>query len=279
MIPMKRNSKYIKTLLLAAAFGALSFAYIPNTAAQNKNNKEPLEISADGTLEWHRNDNMYIARGKAVAAQGNTTIKAQVLEAYYREPKKGGMEIWKIIAKDQVEIDAPNGRAFGDKAVYNLDDAKAVMTGKTLKMTSDGQVLTATERFEYFTQQSKLVAIGNAKIVRPAETLESENMTAWFKDGQDTRELSRAEADGNVVITTAEEKITGNKGIYQKDENKAEILGDVVITRGPNILKGTRAELDLLTNISRIFGGETSDGDTRVRGTFYPDSADEKAAQ
>ncbi|MEC9235126.1 MAG: ostA-like family protein, partial [Pseudomonadota bacterium] len=104
-------------------------------------------------------------------------------------------------------------------------------------------------------------------------------MTAWFKDGQDTRELSRAEAEGNVVITTAEEKITGNKGIYQKDENKAEILGDVVITRGPNILKGTRAELDLLTNISRIFGGETSDGDTRVRGTFYPDSTDKKAAQ
>lgn len=270
---MQKTKKY---LICGCTLAVLATVALPACAAENNNKKQPLDISADGTLEWHRNDNMYIARGKAVAAQGNTTIKAQVLEAYYREPEKGGMEIWKIIAKDNVEIDAPNGQAFGDHAVYNLDDAKAVMTGKDLKLISDGQVLTANERFEYFTQQSKLVAIGEAKIVRPTETLESHNMTAWFKEGQDTRELSRAEANGNVVITTAEEKITGNKGVYRKDDNMAEILGDVVITRGQNILKGTRAELDLVTNISRIFGGETSNGDTRVRGTFYPDSADKK---
>jgi|TARA_R110002126_G_scaffold3263_1_gene18458 lipopolysaccharide export system protein LptA len=249
---------------------------MPLAHAQNKDSSQPLEISADGALEWHRDKQLYIANGAASATQGATTIKARVLEAYYREPKAGGMEIWKIIAKDNVEIRSENGNAYGDHAIYNLDESIAIMTGKDLRMLSDDQSLTANERFEYYTADNKLVAIGNAVITRPTETLESDTVTAWFKDGDASRELWRAEVDGNVHIKTAQESITGDKGEYRKEDNKAEIIGNVVIRRGQNILEGTRAELDLLTNVSKVYGGKAASGalkgDGRVRGTFFPES-------
>jgi lipopolysaccharide export system protein LptA len=276
----------VKTHLSAAlCVGLLTLsASMPVAQAQNKDSSAPLEISADGTLEWHRDKQLYIANGAASATQGATTIKARVLEAYYREPKAGGMQIWKIIAKDNVEIQSDNGNVYGDHAVYNLDESKAVMTGKDLKMLSDDQSLTANERFEYYTADNKLVAIGNAVITRPSETLESDKVTAWFKDGEASRELWRAEVDGNVHIKTAQESITGDKGEYRKEDNKAEVIGNVIIRRGPNILEGTRAELNLLTNVSKVFGGKDENGalkgDGRVRGTFFPESEkSEKPAQ
>lgn len=270
---------------LCATIAAMALVQ-PMAYAQSKNSPAPLEISAAETLEWHRDKQLYIANGAASAQQGDTTIKANILEAYYREPKAGGMQIWKIIARNNVEIHSASGNAYGDHAVYNLDESKAVMTGDNLKMLSDDQSLTADERFEYYTEENKLIAIGNTRIKRPTETLESDQVTAWFKDGDASRELWRAEADGHVHIKTAEESITGDKGEYRKEDNKAEVIGNVVIRRGPNILEGTRAELDLLTNISKVFGGKNANGegknDGRVRGTFFPDSekkADKAPAQ
>tara|TARA_R110002153_G_scaffold11256_8_gene43592 strand:+ start:2491 stop:3366 length:876 start_codon:yes stop_codon:yes gene_type:complete len=275
---MKIITGSILTILVLVSWPLASANVL--AAPASSASKEPLEISAEGSLEWHRNINKYIAQGDALAKQGDTVIKAKTLEAFYREPKKGGMEIWKIIANGQVEITAPNGKVYGDHAVYNLDESYAVMTGKSLRMDSDGQSLTAQDRFEYYITENKLIAIGDTKITRPTETLQSDTMIAWFKEGESSRELWRAEAQGHVVITTEDESISGQKGEYRKEDNKAEISGGVVIRRGPNILEGTRAELDLLTNISRIFGGKdaasTGDSaapsDTRARGTFYPGS-------
>jgi lipopolysaccharide export system protein LptA len=280
---MERKMKFITgsilTILLATVWPVASHSV--HAAPASNASKDPLEISAAGTLEWHRDINKYIAQGDAVAKQGDTVIKATTLEAFYREPAKGGMEIWKIIANGKVEITAPNGKIYGDHAVYNLDNAHAVMTGKSLRMDSDGQSLTAQEHFEYYITENKLIATGSTKITRPTETLQSDTMIAWFKEGAKSRELWRAEAVGDVVITTEEESISGQKGEYRKEDNKAEISGGVVIRRGPNILEGTRAELDLLTNISRIFGGKAQSNnndngaasvDMRARGTFYPGS-------
>lgn len=270
--------KTTKTLLALLCATILTLGINPAALAQNQQSKEPLEISADGSLEWHRDKNMYIANGAARAKQGETTIIADVLEAYYREPESGGMKIWKIIAKENVEIEASNGKVYGDHALYNLDKSMAIMTGKALRMISDDQSMTANKRFEYYMTQNKLVAVGDAKIIRPTETLESDVVTAWFKENKtNSRELWRAEAEGNVHIKTAEESITGQKGEYRKEDNMAEVIGNVVIRRGPNILQGTRAELDLITNVSKVYGGAENASDTRVRGTFFPGS--EKSAE
>lgn len=242
-----------------------------------QNNNAPLEITADGSLEWLREEKIFIARGNALAAQGPSSVKAETLTARYKEKTAGGgMEIQKVEAAENVIIESNQSKAYGDKAVYDLEKSVAILTGKDLKMTSADQIVMARDQFEYWVEEGRLNALGQAKVVRPkpeggSDTLEADKISALMKDGRDgKRTLHSLEAIGNVVITSPTEKITGTYGIYRADSNTAEITGGVKIVRGPNTLQGDRAQVDLNTNTSKIFGTSTAGG--RVKGVFYPDS-------
>ncbi|MCB1532723.1 MAG: ostA-like family protein [Alphaproteobacteria bacterium] len=244
---------------------------------------QPIEITADKTLEWLRNDKQFIARDNAKAKQGDVSIAAQTLTADYRDGDGSGLEIYKMKATDNVVISSRENNAYGDMATYEVDQGLAVMTGDNLKMTSPDQTLTARDKFEYWVTDGRLVALGDAKIIRPkptggTDTLRSDKISALLKENaKGQRVLHSMEAIGNVVITTPTEVITGAYGIYKADTNTAEIKGDVIIKRGPNILEGERAEVDMNTNTSRMFGSAKTGG--QVRGVFYPNSEKKSGGQ
>ncbi|MCC7305311.1 MAG: ostA-like family protein [Alphaproteobacteria bacterium] len=237
--------------------------------------KGPLEITADETLEWHRNEKLFIARGQAQALQGDTAVNADTLSANYDEKKTGGgMKISKVNADGNVVITSREAKAYGEKADYDLDKGYALMTGGNLRLETKDQVVTARERFEYEVAAGRLTAVGDAKVKRIDDTLRADKISAVMKNNEKgQRVLDTLEARDNVVITTPTEVVTGSYAIYRAATNKAEMTGGVKITRGPNVLEGQRAEVDLATNVSRIFGNGPGTG--RVKGVFYPDSAKE----
>lgn len=240
-------------------------------AAQMESSNEPLEVTADHSLAWDRAEQTFTATQNAIAKQGDTQVAAQALVADYREGDDTNFEIWRLTATNQVEISARDSTAYGQEAVYNLDEGKAVMTGDNLKLVSPDQTVTARDRFEYWVEAGRLVALGQAKATRGEDTLESDQIAATFKqDAKGQRVLDNLEAIGNVVITTPTEILTGDRGIYHSSSNTAKVTGNVQIRRGPNILEGARAEVDLTTNISTMYGAAEQGG--RVRGVFYPGS-------
>lgn len=244
---------------------------IPLKAAPNAGN-QPLEITADGSLTWKRNEKIFVARGNAVAAQGDSSISAETLTARYEEKKGGGMKISSVLAEEKVIIRSKDTEAFGSKADYDLDKGYAVMTGSDLRLVSPDQIVTARDKFEYFVTDGRLVAMGRAKATRAKDTLEADTLTAVMKNNaKGQRVLDSLEAEGNVVITTPSEIVTGQHGVYHAATDKAELTGGVKVKRGPNTLEGDRAEVDLNTNTSQIFGGTHVAGG-RVRGVFYPGS-------
>lgn len=253
-----------------------------NAAAQNalppgSNSDKPIEITAGTALEWHRNDSKYIARGQVKATQGDTSIFSEILTADYREGKTSSNEIYQLTAEQNVRVQNPTTTLYGDKAVYDVDKAYAVMTGNNLKMESRDQVVTARDRMEYWSQKGEALAIGNAKVVRGEDTINADIIKAIFKETPTGRQIDTLHANGNVVIVTPTETLTGDNGVYYKATNTAEIIGNVKIVRGPNVLEGVRGEVDLNTNISKIFGSPEAVGTTgpapgRVRGVFYPGS-------
>lgn len=237
----------------------------------NPDRNKPLEITADKSLEWHRTDKFFKALQNVKAKQGDVTLFSDELLARYRESAKSNMEIYHIEATGNVIIDSAKSKAYGDHATYKIDSGLAVMTGKKLRLVSPDQTVTARDRFEYHVTSGKLEAIGKAVAIREGDKLESDRMSASFKENKaGQRILQTLEAKGNVVITTPTEVLTGDYGIYKADTNTAEITGNVKITRGPNVLEGEKAEVDLNTNISKMFGG--AEGGGRVRGVFYPGS-------
>ncbi|MFP4313766.1 MAG: LptA/OstA family protein [Alphaproteobacteria bacterium] len=265
------------TILLSAAF--LFLCTFP-VSVQAQNNTQPLEVTADGSLEWHRSDQKFIAKKNALARQGDVSIAAQTLTAAYTEEGEQNINIQRIDADQNVVITSRDSKAYGDQGFYELQKGYAELTGGNLRLESVDQNVTAKERFEYWVQEGKLLAIGSAKITRlndqgETNTLEADTITAYLKENaQGERVLDRLEADGNVIITTPTETLTGDQGIYEAVANTAEITGDVTIKRGPNVLEGARASVDLNTSVSRMFGSGGSRG--RVKGVFYPGSEKEE---
>lgn len=248
-------------------------AHAQTAGTLNPDRDEPLEITADETLEWFRDDQTFIARVNAVATQGQVSLSATTLTADYRETETRDMEIWRVAADGNVVIDSRETKAYGDHAVYDIDSGTAVMTGGDLKLVSPDQTVTARKKFEYWVANGKLVATGDAKVVRADDMLEAEKISAIFTENeQGERVLQTLEAVGNVVITTPEEVLTGRRGTYDAASNKAEITGNVKIRRGQNVLEGEKATVDLNTNVSTMFGGSAAGPDGRVRGVFYPGS-------
>lgn len=237
----------------------------------------PIEITADNYLEWNRAAKTFTATGNAKAAQGDVTIESKTLTADYIEgTKKKGMEINEFRATGNVIITSAQNKAYGENAKYNIPKSYAEMTGDNLRLTSPDQTLTANERFEYWVNEGRLIAVNNVKVTRPktdgsgSDTIESDTMIATLQDKNGKREIETLEAKNNVIITTPTEQITGDYAIYRATPNMVEMTGKIKITRGPNILTGTRATVDLNTNISKIYGGAS--GTNRVRGVFYPGS-------
>lgn len=275
----------IHLVLTAAIFFSVTLPAFAQTAPapSGSNSNEPIEITAVQSVEWQRNEKKYIARKDVVIKQGDVTITSDIATADYREGSASSMEVYRLSAEGNVTIDNSGNKAYGEKAVYDVDGAVATLTGDNLKMVSPDQTITASEKMEYFPDNRQARAVGNAKVVRGQDTLTADAITATFKDQgaantapasspAGTGNVDTLEATGNVVIVTPTETLRGQKGIYRADSNTAEITGKVKIERGPNIIEGDRAEVNLTTNVSKMFGSENGSG--RVRGVFFPGKDD-----
>jgi lipopolysaccharide export system protein LptA len=260
---------------------------VPAPAPAPASSNQPIEITATETVEWLRDQKQYIARKDVIVKQGAMEIHSDLLTADYREGAQSSTEIWQLTAEGNVQVKDETTTAYGDKGVYDVPKGVAVLTGGNLRLVSPDQTVTATERMEYYANERMAKAIGNATVVRAEDKLQANVLTAYFKDESAQPaatakakpaggplggggNIDRLEADGNVVITTPTEKITGSKAVYRAATNTAEITGKVRLVRGENVLEGARAEVNLTTNVSKMFGSKTENG--RVRGVFFPGS-------
>jgi lipopolysaccharide export system protein LptA len=82
-----------------------------------------------------------------------------------------------------------------------------------------------------------------------------------------SRDIRRLIAVGNVVVTSGDQRATGNRGVFDMASNTVTLTGDVILTQGENVLRGTRLVVDLTTQHSRL---ESSGEGGRVQGVFVP---------
>ena len=56
-----------------------------------KQNGQPVEIYAEQGIEWHKNDNKYLAIGNAIAKSGKMSVKSDRIEPFM---KKRITQVW-----------------------------------------------------------------------------------------------------------------------------------------------------------------------------------------
>ncbi len=80
--------------------------------------------------------------------------------------------------------------------------------------------------------------------------------------------IDHLEAVGNVYFVTPTQVIRGDHAVYTQDSDTIVVTGQVVMTQGENVMRGSRLVYDHKT------GKSTMDADTqtgRVRTVLYPD--------
>jgi lipopolysaccharide export system protein LptA len=259
------------------------------------------DITAQDGIEWRQQEQVVVARGGARAVRDNVTVQAQRLLARYRgsagaspitqpadAPLSGGQQIWRLEAEGGVRIATATDTATGDRAVYDMDQAVLVLTGRNLSLTTPQQRLTADTSLEYWSQRHMAVARGNAVVTtQDGRRITADTLVAYMRpDSAPARgatpaaahpgtpgspppgqgRLDRVELFGNVEIRTPTEVVRGGRGVYSAETGIARLLDDVRITRGPNQLNGREAIVNLNTGVSRLVSGPNE----RVRGLITP---------
>ncbi len=253
---------------------------VPNDRAQPVPNgdRQPTDINADQAIEMHQDVRAYVARGNASAKKGETTVYGDVLTAYYREVPGKENEVYQLVGDGNVRVIGTNQQVYGDHIIYDLDKKMAVVTGKSLRLLTPKDVVTARDTMEYYEIQNQAVARGDAVAVRVDRRLRADVLIGQFVKGPDgASQLQRIDGSGNVLVTTATDVGRSEKMVYSMTDNTAVLLGNVRITRGDNQLNGDAAEMNMNTKINRVIAGPSSGG--RVKGLLVPaEKADEKKA-
>ncbi|HYI43634.1 MAG TPA: lipopolysaccharide transport periplasmic protein LptA [Sphingomicrobium sp.] len=142
----------------------------------------------------------------------------------------------------------------------------------------DQPVNIEADKLEVQETDQTAVFSGNVLVVQGSSALRTDKLTIFYekkKPGESAqpatgdvvtgRNIRRLEAEGNVVVTSGNQKASGNKGVFDMPSNTVVLLGNVVVTQGINILRGDRLVVDLTTQKSRV---ESSNGGGRVQGVF-----------
>ena len=216
----------------------------------------PVEIDASDGIEWRRDENVYIARGNARAARGDTSISADSLVAHYRGDATGKTNIYMVEAIGHVVVVSKDARIIGDHAVYNLENGSAIITGSNLRASSKDQYLTARDSLEYWEKQGAVVARGKAVAANPEQEVKADLLTGYFHlDKAGAKKLYQVEATGNVFITGKGSVARAGKAIYDIESDVATLEGGVKITQGKNQINGEHAVYNLKTGQAKITGG------------------------
>jgi lipopolysaccharide export system protein LptA len=70
------------------------------------------------------------------------------------------------------------------------------------------------------------------------------------------QQIRRIEAKGGVVVTQKDQNAQGDSGIFDMRANTVTLVGNVIVTRGQDVLRGRRLVVDLATGTSKIDGAE-----------------------
>jgi lipopolysaccharide export system protein LptA len=277
-------------------------------------NGKPLNIEAENGVEWQQANHVYIARGNAKATRGQNTVSADTLYAYYRPapPNPNGAEkpaptntaatntaatsafdtgstqIYRMEADGKVVFATPTQNAYGDHAVYDVDQALLVMTGKNLKIVTPQDVITARDTLEWYDQKQLGVARGDAIAIRqgPApKSIHADVLVAEITKAGENQpsKISKVDAHGHVVLISQDQIAHGDAAVYNLDTGIATLTGHVSLTRGENELRGQYGVVDTNNNVARLLPAPPSAQLTgphpRVEGLLIPHQQPQQGAQ
>ncbi|MGD0185532.1 MAG: LptA/OstA family protein [Roseiarcus sp.] len=156
-------------------------------------------------------------------------------------------------SKQPVSIEA-------DKLVYFDKEQKAVYTGNVVVIQGDTKMTCST------------LTIFMEKGPEPARPAAAKADAAGdAAPGAGTSHVKHLDAAGPVAVVSKTQVATGDRGAYDKAQNKVWLIGNVTLSDSGNVTKGDKLTYDLTTGEATVDIGPAAN---RVKGLFTPGSGD-----
>jgi len=176
---------------------------------------------------------------------------------------------------------------FGIAATVGTTSA----AGQSLDHDSSQPIEISADSLEVAQEEQLATFAGNVDAVQGDLVLSADKLLVYYEGENSSIGISagggssirRIDAEGHVIIASPEETAEGDYGTYDVLAKLVTLEGQVVLTRGANVVRGERLEMDLVSGKSRMVGGtETSiakEGEKpssgRVKALFTPKSKDD----
>ena len=147
---------------------------------------------------------------------------------------------------------------------------------------SDEPIDIIADRLDVHRDDRVAVFTGAVDAVQGVRRLESSILTVQFAEREGEPEDSEdptgnwgavqtMRATGGVRLTTPDEVATGDWALYDADGRTVVLHENVVVTRGENVIRGSKLTINLDTGLSSMESGENR----RVRGIFFTNEEEE----
>jgi lipopolysaccharide export system protein LptC len=180
---------------------------------------------------------------------------------------------------------APKTKTAGKKkgAPAPAEAPAATMQGFTLKREQPVQITSTT--LEVRDKEKRATFIGNVVVVQGETTMKAALLDVFYDQDNDpaatpsllasasgaagpggNTQIRKLEAKGGVVVTQKDQTATGEMSIFDMKNNTVTFVGGVVMTQGPQIIRGDRLTTNLTTGESLVQGGERGVQATFIQG-------------
>ena len=131
-------------------------------------------------------------------------------------------------------------------------------------------------RLEVRDKEKMATFTGNVKVVQGDTTMRCKTLVVFYeqqnKDGQQAQaaaktmpaakpgpggssQISKLEASGGVTVVQKDQTATGDRALFDMKSNTVTLLGNVLVSQGPNVMRGEKLVVDLTTGVSRVDAG------------------------
>jgi len=145
-----------------------------------------------------------------------------------------------------------------------------------LARNSKAPVDITADQLELANSQCSAVYRGGAEALQETSRLRADQLKIIYapapagagKNGCSSN-LLRMEAVGSVFYVTPDQRVRGDRAVYDAKAQTLTVTGSVAASRGQEVMKGERLVVNTLSGDARMEGGGQRSGQ-RVRTVIYP---------
>ncbi len=172
--------------------------------------------------------------------------------------------------------------AAAPAAAANKDAGSSLLPGAG----SQQPVSIEADKLVYFDKEQKAVYTGNVVVIQGDSKMTCSGLTIYMEKaggpgdaapaagaakngaGGSSSHVKHLDAAGPVTVVSKTQVATGDRGSYDKAQNKVWLIGNVTLSDSGNVTKGDKLTYDLATGEATVDTGAAG----RVKGLFIPGS-------